>query len=152
MSVYYVPSLRPIEFARFRTLCNDGLADIFEDWAIAQTLRRRALAADGHHVIGVYVAPADFDSYCRSRNCARDFVALDALATRIGTGIYDSTKTYNRVRAETVVVEDTRSLAFAGDADAIPAPARRRHWWSSWRWLRFRLLGRKRPFETYPAE
>ncbi|HXO02423.1 MAG TPA: hypothetical protein VN900_10230 [Stellaceae bacterium] len=143
MSVYYVPSLQPIEFARFRALNNSGLPETFEDWSVAQALRRRALAADGHHVIGVYVGPADFGRYCRSMNRAADIAALDALAMRIGTGVYDSTESYDRARAQTVVVEDTRSgPAFAGDV-----PARRRHWWSSWRRPGFlRFFGRRRPF------
>jgi hypothetical protein len=154
MSVYYVPSLQPIEFPRFRALCNDGLADTFEDWSVAQAYRRRALAAEGHHIIGVYVAPADLDRYCRSTRSAANTAALDALATRIGTGVYDSTETYNRVRAQTVVVDDTRSgPAFAGDADAIPVPARRRHWWNSWRWPHFgRFFGRRRALAEHAAE
>jgi hypothetical protein len=154
MSLIYMPSLQPVEFPRFRALCNGGLPETFEDWTVAQTLRRRAMVVEGHHVIGVHVGPGDFERHCRSVNCAADAAALEALATRVGTRIYDRTETYYRARAETVVVEDTRSVGAPAPIDDVPVPRRRRWWnWSSWRRPRFgRFFGRRRRLSEYPAE
>jgi hypothetical protein len=145
MSIYYLPSLQPIEFAQFRALCNGGLAETFDAWALALSGKRRGLVAGGHHVIGVPVRPAQFRHHCRTTNCAPDAVALDVLATRIGTGIYDSEAAYRRDRARIVVVEETRS------GQPVPSvSAARWHWWGSWRWPRF--FGRRRALAVQPGE
>ncbi|HTZ34692.1 MAG TPA: hypothetical protein VMB84_01640 [Stellaceae bacterium] len=153
MTVYYVPVLQPVEFARFRALCNDSLADDFDAWAVAQDRRRRGLVAGGHHVIGVYVAPDDFRRHCRSANCAADPAALDALATGIGRRIYEDDAAYRRARAERVVVEETRSGRSTPAATAAAAPAPRRRWFA-WRRPSFlvRIFRRRRPVAAQPAE
>ncbi len=60
MAVHYVPSLQPIEFARFQALSDDdALADGFDAWAIAQSQRReQALVLEGHHVVGLFTSAA----------------------------------------------------------------------------------------------
>ena len=151
MSVYYVPSLKPVQYADFVALCNDRIAETFEDWQVAQSLMRRDLVARGHHVVGVDVGPGDLRRYCRAMSRRADAAALSALAAQIGRDRFEPGESDERARAGTVIVENSaeqRAIFEDNRADESPIP-RKRHWWSGWRRPKFlRWLDRRRPLAT----
>ncbi len=136
MAVYYVSAVTPVAYPAFFNLSDGTLPETFFEWRMLEDVARRELVAEGHHVIGIPVAPADFRDYCRSMNCRPDGVALNGLATRIGADIYERGERYERARARTVIVEDVRArpaLAARGRTVLVDEAPVRRHWWQFWR-------------------
>ena len=151
MTVYYVAAVAPIVYPSLYRLCDGRLPDTFWDWRLREDETRRGLVANGHHVIGICVVPGDLQQYCRSMNCQADGAALNALAARFGAERYGGVESYERVRAQTVVVEDARGAPVtAGDERVLveDVPPIRRHWWQLWKRPGF---ARRRPLAVRTA-
>jgi hypothetical protein len=137
MAVYFVPSIAPIDYPLLYELCEGRLPATFEEWLLAEELARRELVAEGHHVIGIAVAPGDLRAHCRSLNCRADAAAMNLYVMNAGRTTYPD---YTEVRSSTVIAEDLRAQRVAAGQPAIietpvlvgTVPAARRRRFFGW--------------------
>jgi hypothetical protein len=133
MTNYYKPVAPPVSYAALHKLCNGCLPETFEAWRLPEIAARRELVAQGHHVTGLPVVPADLSRFCRENRCRADSAAMAALVARRGAEIYGTDEDYEAYRASLVVTEDVRAERGAEIAEEGPGRVRRRPWWAFWR-------------------
>jgi hypothetical protein len=132
MTTYYKPVAAPVIYPALHRLCAGRLPETFEAWRAVEIAARRDLVAQGHHVIGLPVMPADLQGFCRSNRCRADSAAMAALVARRGGEIYGTQEDYEAYRASLVVTEDVRA-ARPELVEAGPGVVRTRPWWAFWR-------------------
>lgn len=133
MTTYYKPVGTPVTYPALRSRCGNRLPDDFFAWRMLENAERRRLVAEGHHVIGLPVMPADLDRFCRTNRCRADSAAIAAMVAWRGAEIYGTQADYEAYRASLVVVEDVRAERGPEIVEAGPGVVRKRPWWAFWR-------------------
>jgi hypothetical protein len=84
MTVHYVASIMPNQYAVFQGICAGRMPTTFGEWRASEDQNRRHLAKLGAKVISVCIDPLQLRAYCKSMDCEPDAAALTNLAIKMG--------------------------------------------------------------------
>ena len=80
----YLPAIAAADYEAFREIMKDNICPSFQQWLQGHTNRIEHYRGQDGGFVEVYIKPDEFETYCLTKGCAKDFGSLQRLAMEIG--------------------------------------------------------------------